>query len=89
MTEEQVMELYDKFEPKIFEQVDEENFKRICEFLISEKIDFIDELIMNYFDLFLIEYKDFVNRYQTLKIKYGSNLTEQIANDLNLLEELF
>lgn len=89
MTEEQITELYEKFEPEVLKKIDAKNFKKICEFLVFEGIDFIDEIIINYLDLFLIDYKDFANRYQTLKIKYGPNLAEQIANDLNLLEEMF
>lgn len=81
-------ELINKFEPHVIKNIDIENLNKIVRFLMIEKFDYIDEIVENYLDLFLIDYEEFVNKYQLLKIKYGENLVELISEDLGILEEL-
>ena len=81
-------ELVNKFEPHVIKNIDMENLNKIINFLVSEKFDYIDEIVEDYLDLFLIDYEDFVSRYQLLKNKYGENLVELISEDLGILEEL-
>lgn len=82
-----INELYDKYEPEIFQNLDEENVVKIINFLILEKVDFIDELFSDYLDLFRIDYNEFINRFNNLKEKYGNNLVKLISNDLSILDE--
>lgn len=82
-----INELYDKYEPEIFQNLDEENVVKIINFLILEKVDFIDELFSDYLDLFRIDYNEFINRFNNLKEKYGNNLVELISKDLSILDE--
>ena len=77
---ERVEEILDKYEPFVLKNIDTDNMNRIIEYLIEEKVD--------YLDLFLIESEEFKQRFQKLKIKYGDHVVELIKDDLNLLEEL-
>lgn len=81
-------ELINKFEPHVIKNIDMENLNKIINFLVLEKFDYIDEIVENYLDLFLIDYEEFVNKYQLLKNKYGENLVELISENLGILEEL-
>ena len=87
--EKHIDELLAKFEFSILKGVSKENMIHIVQFLESEQVDYIEDIILNYYDLFLIEYPLFVNRYNRLKQKYGSQLVEKIAWNLDILEELF
>lgn len=80
---------YDKYETSVLKNIDMKNFDAIVEFLKGKNMDFIDELIIDYLDLFLIPYNEFVKKYNKLEEKYGENLVEKIGNDMNILEEFY
>ena len=79
--------LIEKFEISILTKIEKENFKKIITFLVEEKVDYIDELIENYLDLFIIDYDEFKMRFNKLKEYYGDNLVELISENMNILEE--
>lgn len=81
--------IYDKYETSVLKNIDMKNFDAIIEFLKGKNMDFIDELIIDYLDLFLIPYNEFVKKYNKLEEKYGENLVEKIGNDMNILEEFY
>ena len=64
------------------------NMNKIIEFLLDEQVDYIEEILTNYLDIFLINIEEFKERFNNLKIKYGNNLVELIKDDLGILEEL-
>ncbi len=80
---------YDKYETSVLKNIDMKNLDAIVEFLKGKNMDFIDELIIDYLDLFLIPYNEFVKKYNKLEEKYGENLVEKIGNDMNILEEFY
>lgn len=79
--------LIDKFEVSVLKKIEKDNFKKIINFLIDEKVDYIDELIDNYLDLFIIDYEEFKIRFNRLKEYYGNNLVNLISEDMSILEE--
>lgn len=80
-------EIFSKYENEFIKCLDKENIINIINFLQSENVDYIDELLTNYLELFLIEYEEFKNRFNKLKNTYGNDLVEKIADDLTILEE--
>ena len=80
-------EILEKYEIECIKHLNKENVLYIIKYLESEKVDYIDELLEDYLDLFVIDYSEFKNRFEKLKEKYGENLVENIANDLTILEE--
>ena len=82
-----IKELYEKYEPEILQNLNDDNVLKIVEFLVSEQVDYIDELFNDYLDLFIIDYNEFINRFNNLKQKYGEILVELISNDLSILDE--
>ena len=85
---ERVEEILNKYEPSVLKNMDENNMNKIIEYLLAEKVDYIDELLMGYLDIFLIDIEEFKVRFNNLKTKYGNNLVTLIKEDLNILEEL-
>lgn len=81
-------EILEKFQLEVLTKIDEENMKNIITFLLNENVDYIDEIITNYIDLFLIDFEVFVQKFKILKNKYGKNLVQLISEDMNILEEL-
>lgn len=83
-----ILEIEEKYEKEVLKNLDIHNINRIIEFLKEEKVTYIDELLTDYLDLFLIDSNDFKNRFYKLKEKYGNNLVEIISYNMNILEEM-
>lgn len=81
-----VEEFINKYEIEVLKNIDMNNVDKIIEYLDSEKVDYIDELLKDYLDLFLIEIEEFKIRFNKLKQEYGKNVVDMIANDLSILD---
>ncbi len=82
-----INELYEKYESEILQNLNIDNLERIIDFLVEQNVDYIDELFSDYLDLFIINYDEFVARFNNLKQKYGENLVKLISEDLSILDE--
>lgn len=78
----------DTFSLEVLNSLDEDNFKKIYVYLNREVPVLLNDIIIYYLDLFLIDYHTFINKFQNLKDKYV-NLLETLNNDLNILESLY
>lgn len=86
MNSDSVEELINKYEPEVFQNIDMNNVDKIIEYLDSENVDYIDELLRDYLDLFLIDLDEFKIRFNKLKQTYGENVVDMIAEDLSILD---
>ena len=86
MNSDSVEELINKYEPEVFQNIDMNNVDKIIEYLDSENVDYIDELLRDYLDLFLIDLDEFKTRFNKLKQTYGENVVDMIAEDLSILD---
>lgn len=77
---------FKNFEPTVFNNLSKENYTKILNFLSLEIPDYIEDIVNNYLDLFLIEYNEFVIKYNKLKNKYGLNF---VKLDMSLLEQMY
>lgn len=80
---------FDKYEASVYKNFDIENMNKIIEFLSDNGCDYINEILLNYLDLFLIKYDIFANKFNKLNIKYNNKLLEEVNNDMNILEEFY
>ena len=80
---------FNKFEDDVFKNIDIDNMSKIIKFLSDNGCNYIDELLSDYLDLFLIEYKEFIDKYNKLNIKYNNNFLEEASIDMNILEEFY
>lgn len=82
-------EILEKYSNSIVENFNEENFNRIITFLTNEGCNYIEDLLEDYLDIFIIDYDEFVRKYNILNNKYNNRYLELISEDMDLLEELF
>ncbi len=88
LTEEQISEIEDTFDEGILNKLNEDNLKSIITYLKMNQIYFIEDILIQYLDLFLMEKEQFIKRFEILKIKYSYNFVETLAHNLNILEEM-
>ena len=86
---EDINELKSKFEEEVFENLDRNYFYEIVNFLLSEKCDYIEDIVNDYLDLFNISYEEFIRKYNKLNEKYDGEFLNKASEDMNLLEEFY
>lgn len=85
----EVNRILEKYSTSVIQNLNKENMYNIIEFLKKEKCDYIDELLEDYLDLFTIEYKEFMSRYEILNKKFEGLFLKIASEDMNLLEKFF
>lgn len=81
--------IFDKFESEVFKKMEKENLMKIVSYLNKQGIDYIEDIIEDYLDLFLIDYDVFVSKFEMLNNKYQGNLVNMIYSDMGVLEQFF
>ena len=82
-------EILSKYEADVLKNINTDNMKKIICFLEKEKCDFIEDIIENYLDIFILEYDFFVKKYDQLDKRYNNKFLELASNDMNLLEDFY
>lgn len=80
--------LYTIYDEELINSVEEKNFLKIVQYLIKNNIDFLEDVIGSYLDLFLIEYDIFVEKFEVLKIRYGNDISDKISHNMQIFEEM-
>lgn len=80
--------LYDKYEEWYINQLDENKFNKIYNLFKKYNFYYIEDLIINYLEIF--EYEEYLIEESILKLKekLGENFVYIIGNDLSYLEEI-
>ena len=86
---ENIEDIVSKYDSEVLAKLNKENMAKIIIFLQKENCDFIEDLLNDYIDLFIIEYDDFIRRYIILNEKYNYKYIELSAEDMNYLEEMY
>ena len=81
-----INEIFEKYTSNVLKNIDKDNFKKILDFLEKENCNFLDEIIEDYLDLFMIDYDCFIKKYTYLNNKYNNKYLEYVSEDMNLLE---
>lgn len=86
--EEEIKNIVDTFDEDIIKKVDIDNLFKIYKYLIDNGIYFARDLIVDYLDIFTLDYDEFVIKFEKLKNKLGSNYIEMLESDISKLEDL-
>ena len=81
-----IEKLYDNYDVNVLNNIDRNNFDKIYNLFKSYKFDFIEDIIIKYFDIFVLEYKDVDNKLNRLVKALGDNYIDIIGNDMSYLE---
>ncbi len=80
--------VYDNYENDYINLIDKNNFQKIYDFLKNNNCYFIEDIILNYLELFVIEEKYISAAFLKLKKIYGNNYIEQIGKNMTLIDEI-
>lgn len=80
--------LYDKYEKWYINEIDETNFNKIYMLFKQYEFYFIEDIIINYLEIFNLSKEIVEQGIITLKEKLGDNFVWIIGNDISYLEGL-
>lgn len=78
-----------KYEDDITNNLDKDNIDKIVEFLEIENCDFIENIIEDYLDLFILDSTEFIKKYKEINSNHNGMFLEDASEDMNLLEEFY
>ena len=80
--------IYDNYEEDFINSLDEENFIKISNLFKNNNFYFINDIYLNYLEIFNLDYEEVFNKLEILKNKLGNNYNYIIGNDMRYLEYL-
>lgn len=78
----------DNYEISFLNTLDENNFVKIYNLLKEYNFYFIDDIILNYIEIFTLEYDNVKASIMKLKEKLGNDFVYIIGNNMNYLNEI-
>lgn len=88
LDEEEIDQVYETFEKNVFTCLDERNVDNIILYLKKDNLFFKDMLIY-YLDLFTIDIKEFIYKFEKLKKILGDNYKTLLELNIDLLERIY
>lgn len=72
----------DNYKYEYLENIDQDNFKLVYDILAKYKFDYIEDIILNYIELFELEPSYVEDSIKELIYKLGDNYVRIIGNDM-------
>ena len=63
----------------------EGNVAKIIRYLEGNGIFYVTDLLLAYYNIFLIPYEEFVSRFESIKENLGNDYKERMENDHSLI----
>ena len=89
MTENDIKILKENFNEDMIKELDMENVKIIIDYLLKNKVYYAKDLLLNSLDLFLLDRNIFIEKFENLKMKLGSNYVDKLGEDMSLIELMY
>ena len=80
--------VYDNYDEEYINSLDEDNFKKVYLLLKSYNFYFIEDIILNYLELFEIEVKYLEQAILDIKALLGDDFVKQIGQHMNLIDKI-
>lgn len=80
--------IYDTYDEKYLEIMNEDNFLRVCSLLKSKGFYFIEDIIIKYLELFEIDVKYVEKAINDMERKLGSNYISILGNNISMISEI-
>ncbi len=81
-----INEMYNK---DLIDRLNKDNVMEIYKYLIGKGIYYAKDLFIEYLDLFLIDSDVFINKFDKIIEKLGSNYVDIIGEDSSILMEMY
>ena len=81
--------LLERFDTETIKKLDLDNVAKIYSYLLKNGIYFAKDIFLGQADLFLMDYKNFEEKFETLKIKLGNNYVELLGEDCSLINFMY
>lgn len=85
--EEELIDIYDAYEPTVLEKLDEKNMNAIIEYL-NNNVTITKDILHYYLDLFTIEIEEFIRKFEKLKGLLGDNYAVLLEENISFLERM-
>ena len=79
----------DKYSGSVLDNFDDNNMLKIIGFLRDYCCDCIDDLLMDYMDLFTIPYAEFVSKFHKLNAKYDNCFLDLASENMSFFDEFY
>lgn len=89
MTENDIKILKENFDEDMIKELDMQNVKIIIDYLLRNKVYYAKDLLLNSLDLFLLDSNIFIEKFENLKMKLGSNYVDKLGEDMSLIELMY
>lgn len=86
--EEELIDIYDAYEPTVLKKLDEKNMNNIIEYL-NNNVTITKDILHYYLDLFTIESKEFIRKFEKLKSILGDNYVVLLEENMGFLERMY
>ena len=86
--EEELIDIYDAYEPTVLEKLDEKNMNTIIEYL-NNNVTITKDILHYYLDLFTIESEEFIQNFEKLKGLLGDNYAVLLEENISFLERMY
>ena len=80
--------IYDTYDEKYLEIMNEDNFLRVCSLLKSKGFYFIEDIIIKYLEFFEIDVKYVEKAINDMERKLGSNYINILGNNISMISEI-
>ena len=80
--------IYSNYDEDYINGLEEENFIKIYNLFKEHNFYFINDIILNYLEIFEMDYDDVEDKLIKLKEKLGNNYIQIIGNDMSYLDKI-
>ena len=81
--------LRENFDDETISEIDNENVSKIMKYLKENGVYYAKDLFISSLDLFLLPSDNFIDQFEKLKTKLGSNYVEELGEDTSLIELMY
>ena len=77
------------FDDETISEIDSDNVSKIMKYLKDNGVYYAKDLFISSLDLFLLPLDNFIDQFEKLKTKLGSNYVEELGEDTSLIELMY
>lgn len=81
--------LKENFDDETIARIDVENVSKIFRYLQENDVYYVKDLLLSSLDLFLLPVEEFINKFEKLKTRLGTDFVDKLGEDSSLIEIMY